>query len=85
MFKDDTRPPKLIYKPYNIEALVGSTIELPCKATGDPNPGITWQKDGSGMQRTGRFKISLTGNLYIYKVSVEFYNETETKSRENVF
>ncbi|XP_066250730.1 peroxidasin [Euwallacea similis] len=69
--KFDSRPPKLVYKPYNIEALVGSTIELPCKASGDPNPGITWQKDGARMQRTGRFKVGLTGNLYIYKVSAE--------------
>ncbi|XP_060535889.1 peroxidasin isoform X2 [Cylas formicarius] len=67
----DTRPPKLVYKPYNIEALIGTTIELPCKASGDPNPGITWQKDGARMQRTGRYKISLTGNLYIYKVAPE--------------
>lgn len=65
------KPPKLIYKPYNIEAFVGSTIEMPCKAIGDPKPGITWQKDGATMQRTGRFKISLTGNLYIYKVTPE--------------
>lgn len=65
------RPPKLIYKPYNIEALIGSTIELPCKADGDPAPGITWQKDGATMQRTGRFKVSLTGNLHIYKVAPE--------------
>ncbi|KAL1518075.1 hypothetical protein ABEB36_001755 [Hypothenemus hampei] len=69
--KFDSRPPKLVFKPYNIEAFIGSTIELPCKATGDPNPGITWQKDGSRMQRTGRFKVSHTGNLYIYKVAPE--------------
>ncbi|CAH2000403.1 unnamed protein product [Acanthoscelides obtectus] len=65
------KPAKLVYKPYNIEAIVGSTIEMPCKATGDPRPGITWQKDGATMQRTGRFKISLSGNLYIYKVAPE--------------
>ncbi|CAG9821890.1 unnamed protein product [Phaedon cochleariae] len=64
-------PAQLVYKPYNIEAIVGSTIEMPCRATGDPKPGITWQKDGSSMQRTGRFKVSLAGNLYIYKVSPE--------------
>ncbi|XP_050301684.1 peroxidasin isoform X2 [Anthonomus grandis grandis] len=69
--QSDDRPPKLIYKPYNIEAFIGSTIELPCRAQGDPNPGITWQKDGARMQRTGRFKIGLTGNLYIYKVAPE--------------
>ncbi|KAJ8985113.1 hypothetical protein NQ317_012763 [Molorchus minor] len=65
------KPAKLVYKPYNMEALLGSTIELPCKADGDPEPGITWLKDGSSMQRTGRFKVSLSGNLYIYKVAPE--------------
>nr|XP_023021293.1 peroxidasin [Leptinotarsa decemlineata] len=65
------KPAKLVYKPYNVEALVGSTIELPCRATGDPRPGITWQKDGSSMQRTGRFKVTHNGNLYIYKVGPE--------------
>ncbi|CAG9835601.1 unnamed protein product [Diabrotica balteata] len=65
------KPAKLVYKPINIEVFVGSTIELPCKATGDPKPGITWQKDGSSMQRTGRFKVALNGNLYIYKVGPE--------------
>ncbi|RZB39798.1 peroxidasin [Asbolus verrucosus] len=65
------RPPKFVYKPYNIEALIGSTIELPCKAEGDPTPGIQWQKDGAGLQRTGRTKVSLTGNLYIYSVVPE--------------
>lgn len=69
--KNLSQPPKLIYKPYNVEAIIGSTIELPCKATGFPTPGITWQKDGSSMQRTGRFKVSLTGNLYLYKIAPE--------------
>lgn len=69
--KTSHKPAKLIYKPNNIEAFEGSTIELPCKAIGDPKPGISWQKDGSTMQRTGRFKISLNGNLYIYKVGPE--------------
>lgn len=64
-------PPQFIYKPYNIETFIGSTIELPCKAEGDPSPGIQWQKDGATMQRTGRTKVSLTGNLYIYSVLPE--------------
>ncbi|CAH0547883.1 unnamed protein product [Brassicogethes aeneus] len=67
----ESKKPKLIYKPYNMEALIGSTIELPCKADGDPTPGIQWSKDGQTMQRTGRFRVSLDGNLYIYKLALE--------------
>ncbi|KAL3275369.1 hypothetical protein HHI36_020136 [Cryptolaemus montrouzieri] len=66
-----TKPPKFKYKPYNIEAFVGSTIEMPCQAEGDPSPGIQWQKDGATMQRTGRAKTSLSGSLYIRNVGIE--------------
>lgn len=61
--------PKLVYKPYDLETLLGSTIQLPCKAVGDPLPGIQWRKDGSSLQRSGRWRVSLTGNLYIYNVT----------------
>lgn len=63
------KPPKLVYKPYDMEALLGSTIQLPCKADGDPLPGIQWRKDGSSLQRSGRWRVSLSGNLYIYNVT----------------
>ncbi|XP_018333589.1 peroxidasin [Agrilus planipennis] len=66
--EEKEKPPILIYKPYDIEAVLGGTIELPCKSEGIPTPGIQWRKDGSTMQRTGRFRISIGGNLYIYNV-----------------
>jgi peroxidase len=31
-------PPNLIFEPYDIEAIPGTTIELPCGAEGDPPP-----------------------------------------------
>lgn len=31
-------PPVLIFEPYDIEAIPGTTIELPCGAEGDPPP-----------------------------------------------
>lgn len=65
------RPPKFVYKPYDIEAIFGSTIEIPCKAEGDPQPGVQWRKDGSALQRNGRTRISVNGNLYIIGVTRE--------------
>lgn len=29
-----------------MEAPQGTSIEVPCKADGDPTPNITWTKDG---------------------------------------
>lgn len=33
-------PPVLLYEPYDIEAIPGTTIELPCGADGDPIPVV---------------------------------------------
>ena len=68
---DTNRPPKFIYKPYDLEARVGATIEIPCKAEGKPAPGVQWRKDGSELLRTGRWKTSIGGNLYIYNIALE--------------
>lgn len=65
------RSPKFVYKPYDIEAIFGSTIEIPCKAEGDPQPGVQWRKDGSALQRNGRTRLSVNGNLYIIGVTRE--------------
>lgn len=67
----DKKPPTFIYKPYDIKAILGSTIELPCKGEGSPTPGLQWRKDGSELLRTGRTKISVTGNLYIIGITAE--------------
>lgn len=69
--ESNNRRPKLVYKPYDMEAIEGSTIEIPCKAIGDPVPGIQWRKDGGVLQRTGRWKTSINGNLYIVSVTLE--------------
>lgn len=34
-------PPVLIFEPYDIEAIPGTTIELPCGAEGDPPPPVS--------------------------------------------
>lgn len=65
------KPPKLVYKPYDVEAILGSTIELPCKGEGIPTPGLQWRKDGSDLQRNGRTRVSVNGNLYIVGITLE--------------
>ncbi|KAK9877952.1 hypothetical protein WA026_020172 [Henosepilachna vigintioctopunctata] len=66
-----SKRPTFRFQPYNIEAFVGSTIEIPCQAEGHPSPGIQWQKDGATIQRTGRARTSLTGSIYIHNVQIE--------------
>ena len=36
--------------PHQMEATMGSTVQLPCKAEGTPVPSISWEKDGAAMR-----------------------------------
>lgn len=59
-------PPRFIYQPYDIAAYPKTTIELPCRAEGDPQPDIQWRKDGTRLERNpAKYRISGSGSLYI--------------------
>lgn len=68
----DRLPPRLIHTPYDIDAPKGSTIEIPCRADGEPTPVIVWRKDGTilGEDKTHR-KRSPSGSLYIHNVTFD--------------
>lgn len=36
----DVGPPTLIFEPYDIEAITGTTIEMPCQGEGFPKPEV---------------------------------------------
>lgn len=65
-------PPKFIYQPYDIIAYPRTTIELPCRAEGEPEPDIAWRRDGTSLERNPqKYRISGSGSLYIYELSDE--------------
>lgn len=67
----DSSPPRLTYEPPStMEAEPGASIELPCRAQGDPKPVVQWKKDGSALEPIRRYKISRGGSLYVYNVTV---------------
>ncbi|XP_044733835.1 peroxidasin isoform X3 [Chrysoperla carnea] len=64
------QPPKLKIKPYDIEAIPESTVEIPCRAEGIPKPDIQWKKDGSSLDRFEfRYRVSPAGSLFISNVT----------------
>ncbi|KAM4589561.1 roundabout homolog 1 isoform 6-T6 [Fundulus diaphanus] len=66
-------PPAFVVRPRNQVAGVGRTVTFQCEATGNPQPAIFWQREGSQNllfsyqppQPSSRFSVSQTGDLTI--------------------
>nr|XP_015197453.1 PREDICTED: roundabout homolog 1 isoform X3 [Lepisosteus oculatus] len=66
-------PPAFVIRPRNQVVAVGRTVTFQCEATGNPQPAIFWQREGSQNllfsyqppQPSSRFSVSQTGDLTI--------------------
>ncbi|KAM9732765.1 roundabout homolog 1 isoform 9-T9 [Menidia menidia] len=66
-------PPVFVVRPRNQVVGVGRTVTFQCEATGNPQPAIFWQREGSQNllfsyqppQPSSRFSVSQTGDLTI--------------------
>uniref|UniRef100_A0A674NNH3 Roundabout, axon guidance receptor, homolog 1 (Drosophila) n=1 Tax=Takifugu rubripes TaxID=31033 RepID=A0A674NNH3_TAKRU len=69
-------PPAFAVRPRNQEAAVGRIVTFQCEATGNPQPAIFWQKEGSESllfsyqppQPFSRLSVSQTGSLTITNI-----------------
>lgn len=61
-------PPRMTYKPHDMEVEPGVIIEVPCRVEGVPKPVIQWKKDGTAVEGN-RLKVSRGGSLYLYNVT----------------
>ena len=63
-------PPRFIVKPpAKVFPGVGSTLTLDCKATGDPQPAISWKKQ-DGQLPAGRSRQLANGTLIIRDITM---------------
>lgn len=63
--QDDRPPPLIIEGPANQTLPIKSVTTLPCRATGEPKPVISWYRDGLPVVGSNRINISETGYLTI--------------------
>ncbi|XP_008185071.1 LOW QUALITY PROTEIN: peroxidasin [Acyrthosiphon pisum] len=63
------RRPKLLIKPFDMEAPQRTSIEVPCKADGDQTPNVTWTKDGVDLVQDQNHKINSIGSLRLFNIS----------------
>lgn len=78
VLQEDFRPPELTYQPQDMEVENGASIEIPCRARGNPKPTIQWKKDGIALDSNrnipldrNRFRLSKGGSLYLYNISAQ--------------
>lgn len=67
---DGPRPPTFVHTPYPIAAHLGTSVELPCKAQGEPYPAIQWFKNGDPIEldQTHRYVMLTIKNIhFLYK------------------
>ncbi|XP_053673919.1 roundabout homolog 2-like, partial [Anopheles nili] len=67
--QDDRPPPVILQGPSNQTLPIKSVAILPCRATGIPNPVISWYKDGIPVLASEKNNISDTGTLTIADLS----------------
>ncbi|KAM9385182.1 roundabout homolog 2-like [Pholidichthys leucotaenia] len=72
-------PPQIVVRPRDQISAPGRTVTFLCGTKGNPPPAVFWQKEGSQIllfpiqepSQSGRFSVSLSGELTIVDVQVE--------------
>uniref|UniRef100_A0AAG5DEK2 Cell adhesion molecule-related/down-regulated by oncogenes n=1 Tax=Anopheles atroparvus TaxID=41427 RepID=A0AAG5DEK2_ANOAO len=64
-------PPRFLFEPYDLDAIEGTTIEMPCKAENDDILQIKWQKEGRTItpKDKDKYRISSAGSLFISNIT----------------
>ena len=64
-------PPIILQGPANQTLALGSSVWLPCRVSGNPQPSVQWKKDGQWLQGDDvQLSVMANGTLYIASVQV---------------
>lgn len=67
----DGLPPIILQGPANQTLVLGSSVWLPCRVIGNPQPKVQWKKDERWLQEDdSQFNLMDNGTLHIASVQV---------------
>ncbi|KAJ6665741.1 hypothetical protein lerEdw1_002111 [Lerista edwardsae] len=73
--------PVFLHPPQDTVAETGQDIDVVCAAQGDPQPTITWAKEGIQITESGKFHISQEGTLSISDLGLADQGRYECRAR----
>lgn len=63
-------PPRLLFEPYDQDAFVDSTIEIPCQTEDGSAAEVKWKKDGRVLFAVNRVRVAPSGSLFITNLTL---------------
>ena len=63
--------PRFLTTPQDVTTAIGNSVHLPCRATGYPEPQISWSKNGAPLVPSGRINIISNGDLHVNNIHAE--------------
>ncbi|XP_066468473.1 peroxidasin homolog isoform X2 [Tiliqua scincoides] len=76
--------PVFVNVPNDMTVEVGTNIQIPCSSQGEPEPVITWNKDGVQVTESGKFHVSPEGFLTIRDVGPADAGRYECVARNTI-
>ncbi|XP_078456569.1 peroxidasin homolog [Lampetra planeri] len=76
--------PVITVLPSDIKTESGHHVRIYCSAQGEPQPGITWTKDGAPLSESGKFVMSAEGFLMVRDVNAGDEGRYECVARNSV-
>ncbi|XP_054834176.1 peroxidasin homolog isoform X1 [Eublepharis macularius] len=70
--------------PSDMTVEVGTNVQIPCSSQGEPEPVITWNKDGVQVTESGKFHVSPEGFLTIRDVGPADEGRYECVARNTI-
>lgn len=76
--------PQFTRRPSDVTVVVGESARLTCGASGQPEPTITWTKNGNAIPSTFQFTVDPNGDLVINNIQPEDHGLYRCSATNNV-